>query len=44
MSNKFLNTLAKFMIFFALILISCGVYLNLHEGSILDPVKDIIRV
>lgn len=44
MSNKFLNTLAKFMIFFALILISCGVYLNLHEGSILDPVKDIIKV
>lgn len=44
MSNKFLNTLAKSMIFFALILISCGVYLCLQENKILDPIKDVVKV
>lgn len=44
MSNKFLNTLAKSMIFFALILIACGVYFGIQENKILDPIKDVVKV
>ena len=41
MSTKLTNKIASIMIFFAILLIMTGLYMNFSTSDVLDPIRDV---